>query len=103
MSPILADANKPDTYLHLVTQVDVVFQDIAQKNQLEIFLKNISLYLKKGGIGLLAVKARSIDSTKQPRILFEQIRRELEQKSKIVDQRILDPFEKDHMLFVIKN
>ncbi len=103
MSPILADANKPETYAHLVSEVDVIFQDISQKNQVEIFLKNMQFYLKKGGIGLLALKARSVDTTKDPRIIFDRVKRELEQATKIVDQRILDPFEKDHMLFVVKN
>ncbi len=100
--PILADANHPDQYLTRVCQADVVYQDIAQKNQADIFIRNCNLFLKKGGYGLLAVKARSIDVKKQPKQLFEQIRLELDKIFKVIDYRILEPFEKDHCMIIIK-
>jgi fibrillarin-like pre-rRNA processing protein len=82
--------------------VDVVFQDIAQRDQAEIFLENIKLCLKKGGFGLLAVKSRSIDFRKKPKVIFEEIARKLEKEVIIVDKRSLEPFQKDHYFFVIK-
>ncbi len=102
MLPIFADANKPETYKEYVGDVDVIFQDVAQKNQVEIFLKNIKLYLKQGGFGLLSVKARSIDVTKRPDDVFRQVKMELEKNVTIVDYRSLEHFEKDHCLFVVK-
>lgn len=102
IAPILANANKPLTYAHLVTQVDVIYMDIAQKNQTEIFLKNCEMYLKNGGFGLYFVKARSIDVTKKPGIVFKQVREELEKTITIVDYKELDPYEKDHCLFICK-
>lgn len=104
MAPILADANHPEEYKDLVSpQVDVVFQDIAQRNQVEIFLKNCDAYLKKGGFGLLVLKARSVDVSKRPREIFRQVRMELEKSSMIVvDYRELEPFERDHAMFVCK-
>jgi len=102
IAPILGDANKPNTYFHKVTQVDMIFQDIAQKNQSEIFLKNVKLFLKKDGIAIIAVKARSVDVTKNPRSIFEMVKREIEQELKIIDYKLLDPFEKDHCVFVCK-
>jgi len=72
--PILADANQPLTYKARITNVDIVYQDVAQRNQAEIFLKNCNLYLKKGGFGLLAVKARSVDISKKPRQVYQEIR-----------------------------
>lgn len=33
MIPILADANRPERHRHIVENVDVVYQDIAQKKQ----------------------------------------------------------------------
>ena len=102
IAPILADANQPQSYFHLVSEVDVIFMDIAQKNQAEIFLKNCLLYLKKGGFGLLALKARSVDVTKNPKFLFKEIRDKLEKELIVVDYRELDPFEKDHAFFVCK-
>jgi fibrillarin-like pre-rRNA processing protein len=105
MAPILADANHPEEYKHLITpQVDTVFQDIAQRNQVDIFLKNCNAYLKKGGFGLLAVKARSVDVTRKPYEIFKEVRRLLEQSGTmiLVDYRDLEPFERDHAMFVCK-
>lgn len=102
MAPILADAGQPDTYKDRVTQVDWLYQDIAQKNQVEIFLKNVSLFLKQGCLGLFVVKSRSIDVTKQPAALFEQVQKELEQKVLVIDKILLDPYQKDHCMFVCR-
>lgn len=104
MAPILIDANHPETYKELITeQVDVVYQDIAQRNQVDIFLKNCDAYLKKAGFGLLAVKARSIDVAEKPKEIFKQVREQLEQSSMvIVDYKELEPYEKDHAMFVCK-
>ena len=102
MAPILADANQPGTYKDRVTQVDWLYQDISQKNQVEIFLKNVSLFLKQGCLGLFVVKSRSIDVTKQPAALFDQVQKELEQKVAVIEKILLDPYQKDHCMFVCK-
>ncbi|MEM4263656.1 MAG: fibrillarin-like rRNA/tRNA 2'-O-methyltransferase [Candidatus Woesearchaeota archaeon] len=102
IAPILADANQPDTYKDKIIQVDWVYQDIAQKNQVEIFLKNVDLFLKKDCFALLVVKSRSIDVTKQPAIIFEQVQKMLEQKLTVLEKILLDPYQKDHCLFVCK-
>ncbi len=101
VAPILGDANKPETYSSLVSEVDVIYQDIAQRNQAEIFMKNMK-YLKKEGFALLCVKARSIDNARRPKLIFQEIRSFLEKQITIVDYRELDPFEKDHCIFVCK-
>ena len=102
IAPIMADANKPETYSHLICEVDTVFMDIAQKNQAEIFIKNCKLFLKPGGFGLLALKARSVDVTRNPKDVFREIRAKLERELVIVDYRELAPFEMDHAFFVVK-
>jgi len=101
IAPILADANFPEQY-DFVPKVDVVFQDIAQRNQVDIFLKNCAIYLSRTGTGLLAIKARSIDATKSPKAIYNEVRAKLEKQMKIVDYRELQPFEKDHCFFVVK-
>ncbi|MBN2458128.1 fibrillarin-like rRNA/tRNA 2'-O-methyltransferase [Candidatus Woesearchaeota archaeon] len=103
MAPLLEDANRPDDYKDKITpEVDVVFQDIAQRDQVKIFLKNVEQFLKKGGYALLCVKSRSIDVSKKPKDIFRKVRYELEQKITIVDSRDLGPYEKDHMIFICK-
>ena len=100
---LLEDANKPESYKDkIIYPVDFLFQDIAQKNQAEIFLKNVDLFLKKGGYCLLAVKARSVDVAKKPGQVFNEVKRFLRDKVEIVDYRELGPFEKDHAFFVCK-
>jgi fibrillarin-like pre-rRNA processing protein len=101
--PILADANKPDTYSNRICEADIIIQDVSQKNQLEIFQKNVNTFLKKGGYGLLAIKARSIDMSRNPKEIFIEFRKQLERKYTVIDYRILDPFEKDHCMIIIKN
>lgn len=102
MAPILASANHPEEYKELVTMVDVVYQDIAQKDQVNIFLKNCNEFLKKDGFGLLALKSRSIDVTKNPKEIYKQVWKDLEKNITVVDHRILDPMQKDHALFIVK-
>ena len=103
IAPMFFDANKPEEYKDkVVKEVDIVYMDIAQREQAKIFLKNVDMFLRKGGIGLLAVKARSVDVTKNPKKVFEEVRQELEKYLKIIDSKILDPFEKDHCMFVCR-
>lgn len=102
IAPILADANVPKDYIENLCLVDVVYQDIAQKNQAEIFLKNIRLFLKDDGYALLAVKARSINVVKKPSDIFKEIRKILEKELIIVDYRTLEPYQIDHCMFVCK-
>ena len=100
--PIMGDANKPATYVDRVVACDILFQDVAQRNQAEIFLKNCRMFLKASGYGLLAVKAKSVDISKRPKQVFNDVRRELEKELIIIDYRDLGPFEKDHCMFICK-
>ncbi|MEK6951048.1 MAG: fibrillarin-like rRNA/tRNA 2'-O-methyltransferase [Nanoarchaeota archaeon] len=100
--PILADANHPEEYTDKICLADIVYQDVAQRNQADIFIRNCQLFLKKGGYGLLAVKARSIDVTKKPKVIFEEVRRMLEKLFTVIDYRILEPYQKDHCLIIVK-
>lgn len=102
MAPLLEDAFHPERYSGKIPQVDVVYQDIAQRNQAEIFLKNCAQFLKKGGYGLLAVKARSVDVAALPKDIFRDVQKKIEKELVIIDQRKLEPFEKDHMFFVCR-
>ncbi len=99
MTPLLANAAKPETYKQRIESVDVIIQDIAQKQQVEILFKNLQ-FLKPKGYILLAVKARSIDVTRKPANIFREVEQKLLQKLKILDSKDLSPLEKDHMFFV---
>jgi fibrillarin-like pre-rRNA processing protein len=101
IAPILADANQPNTYFNKVLQVDFLYQDIAQKNQAEIFLKNL-VFLKKEGFAALCVKSRSVDISRKPVEIFKEVRAQIEKYVVVVDSRLLDPFQKDHCIYICK-
>ncbi len=100
--PILADANKPETYKeHLgKMKVDFLFQDISQKNQAEIFVRNAKQYLKRQGQAMISIKARSINSTKPFKKIVEEESAKLKQLFQIKQTINLAPFQTDHALVV---
>lgn len=99
---ILEDANHPDRYSSIVPIVDIIYQDISQRNQAEIFIENIKRYLKKNGFGILMVKARSIDVSLEPKKAFDLVFSKLKNNDfKILDKINLTPYEKDHAAFII--
>jgi len=103
IAPILESANHTKMLRERVSAVDVIYQDIAQKDQVEIFLKNINAFLEKDGYAIIAIKARSIDVTRQPKQIFKEVKEKLEKELIIVDYRSLEPYQRDHCMFILKN
>ena len=59
------------------------------------------LFLKPEGIGIITVKARSIDVTQNPKKVFRAEESKLKTGGFRVLERIkLEPYEKDHMAFI---
>ncbi|HLD58903.1 MAG TPA: fibrillarin-like rRNA/tRNA 2'-O-methyltransferase [archaeon] len=102
MLPVLADANRPENYEKELEgiSIDLLYQDISQKNQAEIFNKNAELFLHRGKSGLIAIKAKSISQSLNPEKIFAQEKKELEKQFKILQQVNLAPFEKHHCMFL---
>ena len=100
--PVLGDATKPETYGSRLGAVDVLYQDVAQRNQAGIFLKNIR-WTAPGGTGYLMVKARSEDMAQAPARIFEAAKLELLNAGlKILDLRVLSPYQLDHAALVVQ-
>ena len=99
--PLLADARKPEEY-PWIEQVDIVYADIAIKDQAEILVRNARMFLKPTGFGMIAIKSRSIDVTEKPKIIYKQQRKILEKFFNVTDFVTLDPYERDHGFFVLK-
>lgn len=102
--PLLADANRPEEYAeHLEGYgIDLLYQDVSQKNQAEIFNKNAELFLPKGGIGMIAIKSQSVSSTIPATKVFAEQKKILEEKFKILQEINLKPFEKDHLFCLLE-
>jgi fibrillarin-like pre-rRNA processing protein len=97
--PILADARQPHKYRFFLEEVDVIYADIAQPNQAEIVIANAKFYLKRKGHVLMAIKARSIDVTKQPEKIFEKEIKTLEENNfEVIETVNLSPYDKDHQM-----
>ncbi len=100
--PILGDAARPETYRSHAPSVDVLYQDVAQRDQDAIFLRNLES-LKPGGTGFLMIKARSVDVAARPSDIFAQTKASLVRRGlEILDLRELGPFEKDHAALVVR-
>jgi fibrillarin-like pre-rRNA processing protein len=99
--PILANAKTPQEY-SWAEQVDVVYEDVASNDQLEILLRNCDSFLKPGGFAMIAIKARSIDVTREPKEIYAEELAKVSGKLKILEKVELDPMEKDHMFIVME-
>lgn len=101
--PILADARFPERYSIMVPQVDTLYADVAQPEQASIVVANARMFLKSGGYLYLAIKARSIDVTKEPDEIYLREIKTLEKGNfEILDVVHLDPYDKDHaMVFAV--
>jgi fibrillarin-like pre-rRNA processing protein len=100
--PLLADAARPDSYRGHVGSVDVLYQDVAQRDQVAIFLRNTE-FLRPGGTGFLMLKARSVNVAARPQDLYDEARQTIGQAGlEILDTRPLDPFQDDHAAIVAR-
>ena len=100
--PILADANNPSSYQNMVTAVDILYQDIAQREQARIAIRNSRMYLKKSGMLVLMIKSRSIDSAKKTSLVFEKEINELKGIFAVEELIDLKPYHRDHMAVVAR-
>ena len=101
--PLLFDASRPGSYQDLVPSVDLLYMDISQPNQFEIFKKNAELFLKESGTGLFVLKERSISISKKASVIQETVERQIPETGMVVVQKYdLLPYDKDHMCYVIR-
>jgi len=101
--PILGDATKPREYMNIIEEVDFLYCDVAQPSQSKLFMENMNLFAKEDALGILMIKARSIDVIQKPKKIFKQEERKLKEKGfKIIEKVKLEPYEKDHISFVVE-
>ncbi len=101
MSPILADARLPESYLRMVERVDAVYCDVAQPEQAKILADNADMFLPCKGWVLLAIKAQSIDVTKEPSEVFRNEVDVLKTRGFRLSQVVsLEPFDKAHAMAI---
>lgn len=103
MIPIMGDARSPSSYRFFIEAVDAIYCDVAQPEQAKLLADNAEMYLKPKGAAMIAIKARSVDVTKDPMEVYRHEIGVLEGRGfKIVDVKNLEPFDKDHAMVVAR-
>ncbi|KAK0482626.1 rRNA 2'-O-methyltransferase fibrillarin [Armillaria novae-zelandiae] len=97
--PIVEDARLPQKYRMLLSQVDVIFADVAQPDQARIVILNAEHFLKVGGHVVISIKASCIDSTMAPDAVFAAEVAQLQKEHfKAIEMVPLEPYERDHAM-----
>lgn len=92
---IIEDARYPNKYRMLMSQVDVIFADVAQPDQARIVALNAHHFLKNGGHIVVSIKASCIDSTAPAEAVFAQeVKKMIEENIKPHEQLTLEPYER---------
>jgi fibrillarin-like pre-rRNA processing protein len=102
MSPILEDARFPEKYrMFIQGKVDDIYCDIAQPEQAKVLADNADVFLAKSGWVILAVKAQSIDVTRDPSDVYRSEMRVLEKRGFRIEEIVnLEPYDKAHAMIV---
>jgi fibrillarin-like pre-rRNA processing protein len=102
MSPFLEDARFPEKYaMFIPRKVNCVYCDIAQPEQAKVLADNADIFLKLSGWVMLAVKAQSIDVTKNPAKIYRQEAEVLKKRGFSVREIVgLEPYDKAHAMIL---
>jgi fibrillarin-like pre-rRNA processing protein len=101
--PILADAQLPERYRADVGHADLLYQDVAQRNQAAIFVENARAVLVPRGVGLLMLKVRSVTQRRPAAVVVREARTELERAGFEIRAEVsLAPFARDHVALVAR-
>ncbi len=99
--PLIADASRP-RYGHIIELVDLLYQDIAQKNQADIAITNAEMFLRSNGHACIFIKARSVDVTAKPKTVYRAQVKKLKEIFDVVHVDDLGPYYKDHAAVIAR-
>lgn len=101
--PLLADARLPERYRAEVGEAEFLYQDIAQRDQAEIFCENADAVLSRRGRGILMLKIRSVTQRRPVAVVIREARRLLERRGFDVAPEVpLAPFSRDHAALAVR-
>jgi fibrillarin-like pre-rRNA processing protein len=100
--PILADAQLPERYQADVGAVDLLYQDIAQRNQAGIFVENARACLSPEGRGVLMLKIRSVTQQRPTATVVREARAALSAAHlTLAYEMALTPFSREHVALAL--
>jgi|SRR5580692_8521673 fibrillarin-like pre-rRNA processing protein len=98
--PILADAQLPERYAADVGPVDLLYQDVAQRDQTRIYQENAVVCRARRG--LLMLKTRSVTQRLPPAEVGRSARRDLLAAGhRVVFATELGPFSREHLALLV--
>jgi len=99
--PILGDARDSMILDGMVSRADYLYVDIAQRDQVPIFVDYMERFSCREG--MLMLKCRSIDVAERPSSVAKVARRYIEERNlAVASETDLDRYEKDHFAFHVK-
>ncbi len=101
MLPILQDARNVESYSDDVNKPDIIYMDVAAKDQDDILIRNSKL-LKKGAYAYVAIKSQSIDVTMNPSEVFDEFLSKVSKEFEILEKIEIEPYDKMHLFVVLK-
>jgi fibrillarin-like pre-rRNA processing protein len=101
MLPVLQDARNVEAYADAVKEYDVIYQDIAARDQAEILSVNAAL-LKEGGFAYVAIKSQSIDVARRPELVYREFMASIEKRYDVLQTLPLVPFTKMHLFAALR-
>ncbi len=101
MLPILQDARNVEAYSKEVGTCDAMYQDIAARDQAEIFKRN-DILLKKHGYAYVAIKSQSIDVARKPELVYKEFLDEVSTDFEVLEKLDLYPYAKLHLFVVLQ-
>ena len=101
--PVLADAQLPERYRADVGEVDLLYQDVAQRDQVRIFRENAEACLVDDGRGILMLKVRSVTQRRPSAAVVRESRDSLGRAGLTVDgEWPLAPFAREHVALSVR-
>ncbi len=102
--PIMENASNPENYAKSIfTEIDLIYQDVAQPNQAEIAIANCNYYLKDSGILILAIKSQSIDSVSKSEKVYAQEKKIIENSGYFIEESInIHRYAANHIILIVK-
>lgn len=98
--PIIEDAGQIERYSFFINRVDFIYQDIAQRNQVQIF-NNASSYFTEARDAMLVVKIRAISSRGRERDILSQEASKIK-GFKVLETIDLSPYSKSNYLLRLR-
>ncbi len=97
--PILEDANLVERYSFFLENVDIIYQDISQRNQIQIFNNNADVF-REARKALLVIKIRAISSRQNEEEILNKAISEIDD-FRVIQKVNLVPYDKaNYMLYL---